>query len=43
MTRSITLTISIFFVIAGTIQAQTKKDAIDMKQVALDYIDSGNH
>lgn len=40
MKRSITLTMSLFFALTLYLQGQTKQDSLDIKQVALDYIES---
>ncbi|MFS4448518.1 nuclear transport factor 2 family protein [Maribacter sp. 2307UL18-2] len=40
MKRSIILTMSLFFALTLYLQGQTKQDSLDIKQVALDYIES---
>ncbi len=43
MKLSIILTITAFFVFMLSIRGQTQKDSLDIKQVALDYIESQHH
>ncbi len=40
MKQSIILSLSVFLVFSLHVQAQTQKDSMDIKQVALDYIES---
>ncbi len=40
MNRSIILTLIIFFLGSFCVQSQTQRDSLDIKQVALDYIES---
>lgn len=40
MKQSIIPTISLFFLLTSYIQGQTRQDSLDIKQVALDYIES---
>ncbi len=40
MKQSIILTISLFFFLILSVQGQTQQDSLDIKQVALDYIES---
>lgn len=43
MKASIFLTIFIFLLITFSVKGQTQKDSLDIKQVALDYIESQHH
>jgi len=40
MKQSIILTIPVFFLVTISVQGQTQKDSLDVKQVALDYIEA---
>ncbi|WP_411029957.1 nuclear transport factor 2 family protein [Spongiimicrobium sp. 3-5] len=40
MKQSIILTMSLFFVLTFCVQGQTQQDSLNIKQVALDYIES---
>lgn len=43
MKPSIILTIPVCFLAAFSVQGQTQKDSLDIRQVALDYIESQHH
>ncbi len=40
MKQTIIITISLFFLLNSYVQGQTRQDSLDIKQVALDYIES---
>ncbi|WP_299211600.1 nuclear transport factor 2 family protein [uncultured Aquimarina sp.] len=40
MKQSIIIIVSVFFIFTFSLQGQTKQDSIDIKQAALDYIES---
>jgi hypothetical protein len=40
MKQTITLAMSLFFLLIFNVQGQTQQDSLDIKQVALDYIES---